>query len=186
MEASALLQACVRMESGAKQGLFDFFKDRLMGMCLRYAKNEQQADEILAESSVLVFSTIKNIPQDVTFDNWLKTCLVRTAIVILQRNQQEYKIASTANACKVAIQQDRIMDEEIAMSMEDKDVLKAIQALSPSYRLVVNMYLLDNYSYKNIAEKLDVAEATIKMNFEKAMHQFRKNIVQLTTASHVQ
>ena len=183
MNLQELIRGCEKSDKESQNDLFSLFKDSLMSICLRYSKNTQQANEILKEGFVSIFNTIKNVQHENQLEGWLRKTMIDKAIEVLRRNKQEYKIVSTINAYDGA-NQDRIIDEVVTRSMESSDVLKAMQALTPAYRVVVNMYLVDGFTLKQISTKLDVGEATIRMNFEKAMYQVRKNIVQLTTVSH--
>ena len=186
MDLKELLRGCRKFEQKSQRDLFELYKDEMMGLCVRYAKNENQATEILKDGFVAVFKGIKNTPEDVSFDVWLKAMMMDTAIDVLRRNRQEYKIVSTINAYDVIQQQDTINDQEVTPSMDGYDVLRAIQALSPAYRVVVNLHLVDRWSFEKISDKLDVGEVTIALNFEKAMYQLRKNIVQLTTITRAE
>jgi RNA polymerase sigma-70 factor (ECF subfamily) len=186
MELKELLSGCKKSESGAQEGLFELYKDSMMGVCMRYSKNENQASGILKEGFVAVFRDFRNAPEQNLFPDWLKTKIIDTALDVLRRNRQEYKIVSTINAYDVIRQQDNVRDEEIMPAMENEDVLRAMQALSPAYRVVVNMRLVDHWSFEKIADKLDVGEVTIALNFEKAMYQLRKNIVQLTSLTRAE
>jgi len=186
MELRELLTGCRKFEQKAQHDLFELYKDEMMGVCVRFAKSESQATEILKEGFVAVFKGIKNSTEDSSFDAWLKAKMIDTAIEVLRRNRQEYKIVSTINAYDVIQQQDTINDLEIIPYMDSYDVLRAIQALSPAYRVVVNLHLFDHWSFEKISDKLDVGEVTIALNFEKAMYQLRKNIVQLTTITRAE
>jgi len=185
MDFQGLIRECRKNDKNAQQALFELIKDKLAGICIRYSKNEQQATEILKETFLSIFENGKQIPDEAAFEAWMKECLVDSAIKILQKNKQEYKIVSTAKAEDVSVSSSTISDEEVIPLLVDELVLKAMQELPPAYRVVVNMHLADGYSVKEISEKLDIAEGTVKMNFEKAMHRFRKNIVQLTVSSRV-
>jgi RNA polymerase sigma-70 factor (ECF subfamily) len=186
MDLQELLRGCEKSDRTAQAALFNLSKDGILHVCLRYSKNEEQARQIFKETYLSIFSSISSKSQDQEFDDWLKTQVINTAVQVLQRNKQEYKIVSTANAQNPGLHPDTIPDTEIMQNMDSSDVLKAIQALSPAYRVVVNLHLIDNHSFRKISEKLDVAEVTIQMNFEKAMYQLRKNLVQLTTASRAE
>lgn len=185
MNLRELIKGCERSDKDSQRELFELFNGSMMGLCLRYAKNEQQATEIFKEGFVSVFNNIKNISEQ-QLESWIRKTMINTAVDVLRRNKQEYKIVSTVNAYDSINQEDKIVDQEVTRAMDGNDVLKAIQALTPAYRVVVNMHLADDYSIKQISEKLDVGEATIRLNFEKAMHQIRKNIVQLTTVSNAE
>ncbi|MBL7891022.1 MAG: sigma-70 family RNA polymerase sigma factor [Bacteroidia bacterium] len=185
MNLQELIKGCERSDKDSQRELFDLFKDSMMSLCLRYAKSEQQATEIFKEGFVSVFNNIKNISEQ-QLESWVRKTMINAAIDVLRRNKQEYKIVSTVNAYDNINQEDKIVDQEVTRTMDGNDVLKAMQALTPAYRVVVNMHLVDDYSIKQISEKLDVGEATIRLNFEKAMHQIRKNIVQLTTVGNAE
>lgn len=185
MNLQELIKGCERSDKDSQRELFDLFKDSMMSLCLRYAKSEQQATEIFKEGFVSVFNNIKNISEQ-QLESWVRKTMINAAIDVLRRKKQEYKIVSTVNAYDNINQEDKIVDQEVTRTMDGNDVLKAMQALTPAYRVVVNMHLVDDYSIKQISEKLDVGEATIRLNFEKAMHQIRKNIVQLTTVGNAE
>lgn len=185
MNLQELIKGCERSDKDSQRELFDLFKDSMISLCLRYAKSEQQATEIFKEGFVSVFNNIKNISEQ-QLESWVRKTMINAAIDVLRRNKQEYKIVSTVNAYDNINQEDKIVDQEVTRTMDGNDVLKAMQALTPAYRVVVNMHLVDDYSIKQISEKLDVGEATIRLNFEKAMHQIRKNIVQLTTVGNAE
>jgi len=181
-----LLKGCEKSDSDAQRDLFVLFKNALMGICVRYSKNNEQAEEMLKKGFVNIFNSIKNLPAEDQLESWLKSKMVDTAIEVLRSNKQEYKIVSTANAYDGIGTHDKINDQEVIRSMDNKDVIKAIQALTPAFRVVVNLHLVDGYSTKQVSDRLDVGEATIKLNFDKAMYQLRRNIVQLTTVSHAE
>lgn len=183
MNLQELIKGCERSDKESQSNLFSLFRDSITGLCLRYSKNELQANEILIEGFVSIFQNFKSNPGEAQLEVWIKKMMIDKAIEISRKNKQEYKIVSTVNAYSGA-HQDRVVDETVTRAMEKNDVLKGIQALTPAYRIVVNMYLVDGFTQKQISEKLDVGEATIAMNFDKAMYQLRKNIVQLTTVSH--
>jgi RNA polymerase sigma-70 factor (ECF subfamily) len=185
MDLQELIRSCEKSDKDAQRELFYMFKNSMMSVCLRYAKNEQQANQIFKEGFVNIFNSIK-YSNDQVFEEWIKKTMINTAIDVLRSYTQEYKIVSTVNAHENFMRQDKIVDDEVTREMEGNDVIKGIQALTPAYRLVVNMHLADGYSLKQISEKLDVGETTIRLNFEKAMHQIRKNIVQLTTISNAE
>lgn len=185
MNLQELIKLCERSDRGAQRELFALYKDAMMNICVRYAKNESQASEILKEGFATAFGLLKKV-DELDFENWLKKIMIDSAIRVLRRYKQDYKIVSTVNAYEGLSRYNDFVDDTVTREIEAGDVINAIQLLSPSYRIVVNMHLADGYSLKQISEKMEVGEPTIRLNFERAMHQLRKNIVQLTTISNAE
>lgn len=160
------------------QNVYESNYDSMISVCNRYAKNADQAKEILKEGFIDIFANINKLEMDA---DQMKMMMIDAAVKYLKRNKQEYMIAGTVKALDTyGIKEEEIIDDEIIPYLKTEYVIEALQNMSSSYRLTVNMAFIDGLPFNKIAEKLEIGEGTAKMNYEKAMHALRKTVKQLS------
>lgn len=163
-----LIQACVRQEKWAQQKLYEDHYSQLMGICLRYAPDKDEAMDILHEGYIKVFRNIRKYQPGTSLKAWLKRIMVNTAIdhyrkVVKRRTEDIDEVRGMEGYTPQII--DKLSSDEI---------LALVQTLSPSYRVVFNMYIVEGYSHKEIAEKLDITESTSRSNLVKARNKMKE------------
>lgn len=130
-------------------------------MCLKYARNQQDAEDILQDSFLTAFEKIKQFTNKGSFEGWLKRIVINTAL-------QKYRTKTPLHVIK---EEEELYEEEVTFdesSIEISDLMKLIQALPDRYRLVFNLYVLDNFSHKEISEMLKISVGTSKSNLSRA------------------
>ncbi len=179
MNESDIIKGCLRNDRASQKMLYEEFYSKLLGVCLRYSSSGEEAKKILHAGFIKVFDNLKNFKIPDSFENWIKKTMIHTAIDYLRKNKQNYWIVSTvyANENARAIT-DKMNDNDLAARVDSADILRAVQELTPAYRTVFNLYVIENYSHKEIAEILDISEETSKSNLSKATFNLRKNITQ--------
>jgi RNA polymerase sigma-70 factor (ECF subfamily) len=112
--------------------------------------------------------------------------MVNTSIDYLRKNKQNYLIVSTVhvNDRQMNITEDELSEDDLLINIEKEDILKAVQELTPAYRTVFNLYVIEEYTHKEIAELLDISEGTSKSNLSKAKFNLKKNLMHLTKPKH--
>ncbi len=181
MDENDIIKGCLKNNRESQKALYDYYYNKMLGVCLRYSKDSIEAKEILHESFFKVFANLKNFKAPESFEAWIKKIMVNAAIDYLHKNKQNL-IVSTFNANKTPVNTlDEISDEELILNIDKKEILKAVQELTPAYRKVFNLYLIEGYSHKQIAEMLDISEDTSESNLSKAKFNLRKNIQQIIT-----
>jgi RNA polymerase sigma factor (sigma-70 family) len=178
MTDNELIAGCIRQERPCQEALYKRFYGKMMGVCLRYAKNRDEARDMLQEGFIKVFGSIRNFAGKGSFEGWVRRIIVNTAVDHLRKNKHEYMIVSTVYAREGDIPDPaEEMDEEDAiMNLSEEEILATVQKLSPAYRTVFNLYVLENFSHKEIAEQLNISEGTSKSNLAKARYQLKKNL----------
>lgn len=131
-------------------------------MCLKYSQNYQDAEDILQDSFIIIFDKIKQYKSSGSFEGWMKRITINTAL-------QKYRTSSTLQVISEHIS----IDEESHIDFSDDQLslsflLELIQQLPHRYRLVFNLYTLDHFSHKEIAEMLQISEGTSKSNLSRA------------------
>ncbi len=146
------------------------FSGKLFALCLKYSRNYQDAEDTLQDSFLTIFKKIKQYKNEGSFEGWMKRITINTAL-------QKYREKSPLQLV-TEVPNDEITEEitfETAQVTIDV-LLKFIQKLPDRYRLVFNLYVLDNYSHKEIAALLKISEGTSKSNLSRARQLLKKEM----------
>ena len=162
-ETRQLIKACLAEDRNAQRNLYELFAPKMFGVCLRYAKNREEAEDIMQEGFVQVFKSLHNFKFSGSFEGWVRKIMVYCAIAKYRGksklhfvlNIETEEIATTNN-------------EEILSRLGKKELLKMVQDLPPAYRLVFNLYVFEGLKHREIAEELGISEGTSKSNLHDA------------------
>ncbi len=157
-----LIKKCKRNNREAQSKLFELYKGKLFVLCLKYCRNYEEAEDNLQESFIAIFEGIKNYQNKGSFEGWMKRIVINKAI---DRNR---KIRHFDLPIKEEILGDSLVWESQIKEIDLNKLLSIIQNLPNQYRLVFNLYELDNYSHKEIAKLLNISESTSKSNLHRA------------------
>ena len=159
---SDLLEGCRRGERKMQQELYNRFAPRMYGVCLRYASNAEEAEDILQEGFIKIFNKINSYRGDGSFEGWIRRIFVNTAIEHFRKKTYLQPITET--------EENTVEGKYLSVldSLAEKDIIQLIQQLSPGYRTVFNMYVVEGYSHKQIAEILGISEGTSKSQLSRA------------------
>ncbi len=163
-----LIKACIRGEKKYQKILYQSFYGKMLAVCMRYAADINEAQDILHDGYIKVFNKLKSFEYKGSFEGWIRRIIVNNAIDYV-RNKRDFVISisddNTFNNLK-----DNSFDnnDEQLIKMKAEIIIKLIQKLSPAYRTVFNMYVIEEYSHKEIAEELNISIGTSKSNFAKA------------------
>lgn len=183
MNETDIIKGCLQNDRASQKLLYEQFYGKMLGVCLRYSKNSDDAKDTLHEGFIKIFNSLKNFNNKGSFEGWVRRIMVNTAIDHLRKNKHDYLIVSTVYANdKAANTAEEINDEEILLHIDKEEILKAVQELTPAYRTVFNLYVIEEYTHKEIADLLDISEGTSKSNLSKAKFNLRKNLMHLIKA----
>ena len=169
MSLNQLIENCRINDTKAQGELYKLFSSKLFSISLKYSRNYAEAEDNLQDAFLTIFNKIDQYKNKGSFEGWLKRITINT---VLQRYRNE-KVFDIINE-NVA--------EEVEVEIDENDVsldylLKIIQELPDRYRLVFNLYVLDGYSHKEIAEMLNISIGTSKSNLARA-RQILKDTIQ--------
>lgn len=175
-----LIRDCRRGDRHAQQQIFDHYSRRMLGVCLRYVKNTMQAEDILVIAFAKVFERISQFKGEGSFEGWVRRITVNEALTCLRRNRVMMLETDLEQA-------DRQPDySRLGDHLEAEDLLKMIDELPPGYRVVFNMYAIDGYSHKEIAEQLGISENTSKSQLSRARTHLQKLLADSDWQSNTQ
>lgn len=164
-----LINGCIKKDRKAQRRLYDLYKVQLFRVCLRYAKDRPEAEDILQDGFLKIFADIHQYKGSGALGGWLRRVMVNTA---LQHLRKQKRRGQTLEITEIA---DTYQAEEVIMSdLRAKTLTRLIQQLPPGYRAVFNMYVIEGYSHREIAEQLNVTESTSKSQLSKAKALLRK------------
>lgn len=165
-----LIAACRNGERSSQKQLYQQFYAYAMTICLHYAKHQQEAQEICNDGFYKVFTKLDLYQNHIPFKTWLRRILVNTAIDY-HRKYHLRQIQITGDEIN---EQSSTTSNEGLEELSHNDVMKMVQELPPAYRLAFNLYVIEGYSHREIAEKLSISVGTSKSNLSKAKAKLRE------------
>lgn len=169
MTIEELIRDCKKRKPEAQRQLYELYKDDLYVLCLKYCRNKEQAEDNLQDAFIEIFRVIKTYKNTGSFEAWMKRITINKAID-KYRKQKPFLLKE-----EVEPSVDEPVDEKFIQVDLDK-LLGYIQDLPNQYRLVFNLYQLDDYSHKEIAGLLNITESTSKSNLHRAKSILQKKL----------
>lgn len=173
MGLEQLIQKCSNNDTKAQAELYQLFSSKLFAICLKYCKNYAEAEDNLQDAFVIIFNKISQYKHKGSFEGWLKRITINTALQ-RYRNQGVFEIIDETNIEDVEV---KVEEDDISLEF----LLQIIQELPDRYRLVFNLYVLDGYSHKNIADMLEITTGTSKSNLARARKILKDKIEEYQT-----
>ncbi len=145
----------------------------MYAVCLRYANNSEDAQDLLQEGFIKIFRNLHRFRAEGSFEGWIRRVFVNTAI-------EHYRKKSAQLSSVSEKEENTIEDTDITAldSLAEQDILNLIQELSPGYKTVFNLYVVEGYSHKEIGEMLGISEGTSKSQLARAKAILQKKVAQ--------
>ncbi|KAB1066832.1 sigma-70 family RNA polymerase sigma factor [Tamlana haliotis] len=178
MSLELLIKNCKANNTKAQGELYKLFSSKLFAVSLKYSRNRAEAEDNLQDAFLTIFKKIGQYKNQGSFEGWLKRITVNTA---LQRYRTE-KVFDLVNENAIEDVEIEIDEDQVSIDY----LLKIIQELPDRYRLVFNLYVLDGYSHKEIAELLDISVGTSKSNLARARMILKTTIEDYQNTEHLQ
>jgi RNA polymerase sigma-70 factor (ECF subfamily) len=175
MSDRQIIELCARHDRKAQQVLYDRYSRLLLGVCLRYASDKAEAEDILQESFLKIFFNIQDFTGSGSFIGWLRKVAVNTAITHYHKNLkyryhveiEEFKSIETG---VISFEEDFYTSDELFMVLNE---------LPAGYRMVFNLYAVEGYKHKEIAELLGIDTNTSKSQYSRAKAVLRDKLEKL-------
>jgi RNA polymerase sigma factor (sigma-70 family) len=167
-----LIRECLIGHVHAQSTLYALYAPKMMIVCMRYAKNTEEAQEILHDGFLRIFKYLHTLEEVNALEGWIRKIMVNCA---LQNIKSKNKISTTIQL--EYVENDLEDDTDIVSTLSGKEMLLLIQKLTPAYSLVFNLYYFEGYKHKEIAELLNINEGTSKSNLFQAKRLLKEMIV---------
>jgi RNA polymerase sigma factor (sigma-70 family) len=177
-----LVLGCQRQERRAQNIFYDRYKNKLKGICLRYAKTEAEADDILQEAFIKIFNHIDQIKVPASADSWVRSVVIRTAINYYHATTKQELMHTSLELSGPDLQLH--YSYSIIEQLDVEILLEVISKLPDGYRTIINLYLIDGYSHVQIAEMLSIAEGTSKSQLQRGRTLLIKKLQEKGIGNH--
>lgn len=170
-----LASACANGERKAQEKLYRLFYGRMLPVCMRYAKNTDAAKDLLQDAFIKVFSKIKSYDGNGSLEGWIRRIVVNNAIDDFRKKKKDFILLESIEQVK-DIDESFEDNEEEEFEFKPSQIIEAMQELTPAYRTIFSLYVFEELSHKEIAEKVGISVGTSKSNLSKAKRNL-KNIL---------
>lgn len=158
-----MIQGCRENLPTAQEEMYARYSPVMLGVCYRYAKNKEDAEDMLQEGFIKVFSQINQFKGDGSLEGWIRKIIVHTCINNLKKNKKFSEIVSLVYAHDI-----KLNDYNIPSVLAAKQVVECIRLLPLGYRTVLNLYAIEGYSHKEIGRILEIEESTSRSQYTRA------------------
>ena len=168
-----LVEGCINGDPKAQRELYNKFASKMMGVAYRYANSGEEAQDILQDAFIKVFERMKSFKKEGSLEGWVRRIVVNTALDNIRKNKKDKYNVALAEAEYLASDKDFILE-----NLSAQELLQLLKTLPQGYRTVFNLYAIEGYSHKEIADQLGISENTSKSQFSRAKAFMRKLIEQ--------
>jgi RNA polymerase sigma factor (sigma-70 family) len=165
-----IIQGCLKGDRKSQERLYMLFSKRMFGLCLQYADNYDDASDILQEGFIKVYGKLDQFSGKGSFEGWVRRIMINTALERYRSQMHMYPLTDQA------VKKDEMIYEEVIDKLSATDLIKLVQELPPRYRMVFNMYAIEGYSHKEIAEMMGITTGTSKSNLSRARDILQKKV----------
>lgn len=165
-----LIQRCLNNDVLAQNELYRRFAGKMMGVCMRYAKNRDDAKDILQDAFVRVYLNLKSFKAEGSFEGWIKRIMINTAI------KHYHKNLKFSNNVDIEAAYDVGFDSHIIGKMGVNELMGKVQTMPDGYRTIFNLYVVEGYQHNEIGEMLGISEGTSKSQLARARNYLIKLI----------
>ncbi|MDL2255884.1 sigma-70 family RNA polymerase sigma factor [Parabacteroides sp. OttesenSCG-928-K15] len=181
MDEQLLIDGCRQGESWARKKLYEIYAPLMMSVCLRYVNNRETARDLLQDGFIKVFTKFDDFQGRGALGGWIRRVFVTTALEYLRAN----------DALKFSVQIDEpgahplYTDESALDRISTEELMRCVAELPDGYRTVFNMYAIEGYAHKEIAQALGINEITSRTQFIRARNALQKSVSQLIGKGYV-
>jgi RNA polymerase sigma factor (sigma-70 family) len=158
-----ILSECKKNNPKAQQLLYKHFAYKTMGICLRYSASRMEAEDILQDAFIKIFQKISEFRAEGSFEGWIRRIVVTTAINHYHANKKRNSDTNIDEQPDTGSGQSDVIDKITA-----DELLSLIQLLPEGYKMVLNLYAIEGYAHKEIAEMMGISEGTSKSQLSRA------------------
>lgn len=178
MTEEYIIAGCLHNDPSAQRELYNRFSPKMLSVCYRFAQNREDAEDMLQEGFIKVFTQIHTFQNKGAFEGWIRRIVVHTCINFLKKYKKFNESVDLEHAGFVYVK-----EETIPSIMHAKQVIECIRHLPMGYRTVLNLYAIEGYSHREISAMLDIEESTSRSQYTRAKSMLesiliKKNILE--------
>ncbi|MCE2733351.1 MAG: sigma-70 family RNA polymerase sigma factor [Cyclobacteriaceae bacterium] len=166
-----LILGCKQNKATAQKQVYEIYSGKMYALCCRYVKNKMEAEDVLVTAFTKVFERIDQFRNEGSFEGWIRRVVVNEALTWIRRNKTMYLETDLELADHEPNYQ------QLDAELQAEDLVKLIQQLPAGYQLVFNLYAIDGYTHKEIADQLNISENTSKSQLSRARTYLQKMLI---------
>lgn len=163
MTEEIMLQGCLENLATAQEFLYNRYSPRMLGVCYRYARNREDAEDMMQEGFMKVYSQIHQFRNTGSLEGWIRRIVVHTCINIIKKNKKFSDSVDLIHASSI-----HMNENNIPSMLQAKQVVECIRLLPLGYRTVLNLYAIEGFSHREIGTILDIEESTSRSQYTRA------------------
>jgi RNA polymerase sigma-70 factor (ECF subfamily) len=172
-DTDSILSACLGKDPNAQRALIRLYYGYAKSICMRYSSDDQAAEEILNDSFLKVFNNLHKYDSSHHFKTWLRSIVVNTSIDYYRKSLHETAFLNSEGL------EFTDLKEDVISKISAEEILSLVRNLSPAYRTVFTLYVIDGYTHREIAEMLGIREGTSKSNLQDARRRLQAMILKV-------
>lgn len=180
MDINLLITQAIKGHRPAQKQLYDCYAAAMLGVCYRYTKSIQDAEDVLQEGFIKMFHNLERYREEGEFGAWLRRIMVNTCINYLKKNSK-YNTELVFNDTDLAPVTTAIADDNAEAELNAKQILSLVRQLPTGYQAIFNLHAIEGYTHVEIGSMLGITDATSRTQFFKARKLLRKWITGMET-----
>jgi RNA polymerase sigma factor (sigma-70 family) len=172
MTEDAILQGCLQNDASCQRELYTRYSPKMLAVCYRFAHNREDAEDMLQEGFIKVFSQIHTFRNQGAFEGWIRRIVVHTCINHLKKNKRFNESVDIIHATSI-----QVREESVPSIVQAKQIVECIRLLPMGYRTVLNLYAIEGYSHKEISDMLDIEESTSRSQYTRAKQMLEEVLI---------
>ncbi|MEO0066787.1 MAG: hypothetical protein RI983_2113 [Bacteroidota bacterium] len=163
MTEQSILAGCLNNDPSAQRELYNRYSPKMLSVCYRFANSREDAEDMLQEGFIKVFTQMHTFQNKGAFEGWIRRIIVHTCINFLKKNKKFSNSIDLEQADYLEVR-----EETMPSVMQARQIIECIRLLPLGYRTVLNLYAMEGYSHKEIADMLDIEESTSRSQYTRA------------------
>ena len=173
MTDEELIQGCIKGKDAFQFEVYKRYSPKMFGVCLRYCASREEAEDVLQDGFIKVFNKIDTFKFTGSFEGWIRTIMINTALRNKYITFRKHEVNTLESVDHPEI------GEKITSKLSLMDLMKLVNELPQGYKLVFNLFAVEGYSHKEIAEMLNIQEATSRSQYLRARQFLREKLDKL-------
>lgn len=163
MTEQAIIAGCLQNDAAAQRELYNQYSPKMLSVCYRFSPTREDAEDMLQEAFIKVFTHIHTFQNKGSFEGWIRRIIVHTCINFLKKHKKFNDAIELSEADFL-----QVKEETIPSILQAKQVVECIRLLPVGYRTVLNLYVIEGFSHREIGEMLEIGESTSRSQYTRS------------------
>lgn len=168
-----IINECASGDVRAQEKLYHLLAAKMFGVCLRYAKDQTEAEDSLQEGFMKVFQSIKKFRHEGSFEGWVRRIMVNVSLEKFRKQHLMHPVED------VSIYEEQQISDSVLAEISAQELMQVIQELPPRYRMVFNLYVMEDMSHQEISKEMKISVGTSKSNLARARDILKRKVKML-------